>query len=280
MPNKTLILTLIITISAFYSNAQNVVCKKSNIKYAEYLLQMNLDSDFVYLMKDIAMDDNYPLKKDSIDWLKAQYFDKQNNPDSSLVYFSAIKYNSPLYKKSKYWKTFNQFQLGQTNFSDSTLKSDTSSIIGGSFNLAYLLLERNTLLFDVKVNIFKTNEQTHFIELNEEIKLHRNKSGVLAGVLSTAIPGLGKVYAGQKYEGISTFFPVVFLGAQFLEAIKKAHSLSDPRLIISGAFFSVFYIGNIWGSILSVNVVQQEFDKKINNEILFTLRMSMDNMHW
>ena len=43
----------------------------------------------------------------------------------------------------------------------------------------------------------------------------------------------------------------------------------DPKTIIFGSLFGLFYIGNIWGSVLSVHVVNNEINNEINRQILF-----------
>lgn len=274
MSNKRL-LTVIATLLLFFGklSAQST----DDMRFASYLLKMNLDSEFVHLMKETKFtttDSNS--KADSIHWLKAQYFDKNEQIDSAYFHFKTIPDNSPLFEKSKYWATYEFMRLNTAAKIDLN-QSDTISQMGKTFQLGALLFNRNIPQFEQKRTMGNSLELNTFKDTYNELKLHKKKSGFVAGTLSAIIPGLGKVYAGKKYEGISNFLPVTVMAAQFYEAARKSHTKADARFIISATLFSVFYIGNIWGSALSVSVARQEFDNKIDNEILFSLRMSLDN---
>jgi hypothetical protein len=51
--------------------------------------------------------------------------------------------------------------------------------------------------------------------------------------------------------------------------------IKDPKTIIFGSLFGLFYIGNIWGSVISVKLTRDEFNKEINEQIIFNLRVPL-----
>ena len=93
------------------------------------------------------------------------------------------------------------------------------------------------------------------------------KSPVLAGAMSLVVPGSGKWYAGKKWQGIVAFTANAMMGLQAYESYSKG-GVSSPRFIASIALFSVFYTGNIWGSVLDARKHSIEKLKQIDHEIL------------
>ena len=110
------------------------------------------------------------------------------------------------------------------------------------------------------------------------LRSYRSKSPFLAGVYSAVIPGAGKFYAGKKRQGIAAFLPVISLAAVTYEAYRKG-GVRSARFIGFGSLFSLFYIGNIWGSVLSVRVKEKEFYRAYDNKILFDLHIPLRNLY-
>lgn len=99
-----------------------------------------------------------------------------------------------------------------------------------------------------------------------ENKLQK-KSPLLAGIYSTLLPGSGKLYCGKKSQFVSALITNAALGLQTWEAGNK-DGVSSPRFIVSGILFSIFYIGNIWGSILEARHYFPEKYKQFEYEVL------------
>lgn len=101
---------------------------------------------------------------------------------------------------------------------------------------------------------------------------------MLAGIYSALIPGAGKFYAGKKKQGIAAFLPILSLGAITYESYRKA-GIRNARTIAFGSIFSVFYIGNIWGSALAVKIKDKEFNREYDNKILFDMHIPLRNLY-
>lgn len=93
------------------------------------------------------------------------------------------------------------------------------------------------------------------------------KSPVLAGFYSAAIPGAGKLYAGKKRQSLNMFVLNAALGLQAWESYRKAGGHS-ARFIVFGSLFSVMYISNIYGSVKSVIKSRRDEEKQLHYEIL------------
>jgi hypothetical protein len=91
------------------------------------------------------------------------------------------------------------------------------------------------------------------------------------------VPGLGKIYSGKKKQGIAAFLPVMSLALLTYEAYRM-DGVKSARFIGFGALFGVFYIGNIWGSTLSVKIKQNEFNREYDNKILFDMHIPLRNL--
>lgn len=121
-------------------------------------------------------------------------------------------------------------------------------------------------------------EEAKLDKFYSEMLAHKNKSPFLAGLYSAVIPGAGKWYAGKKKQAIAAFLPVASLGAVAYEAYRKG-GVKSARFIVFGSIFSLFYIGNIWGSALSVNVERNEFNREYENKILFNMHIPLRNLY-
>lgn len=100
----------------------------------------------------------------------------------------------------------------------------------------------------------------------------KKKSPFLAGFLSTAIPGLGKVYTGDWKDAIVS---LIFTGGMAFQAVRNFnnHGVNDFRPWAYATIGTGFYIGNIVGSVKSakdrnrkrINELQHEASDYFNS---------------
>ncbi len=100
----------------------------------------------------------------------------------------------------------------------------------------------------------------------------RHRSPVAAACLSAVLPGAGKVYAGRTGEGVAAFLTVLPLGVILAEQWKH-YGPAHWSTIISGAVFSLFYIGNIYGSYVSVGVQEQVIADETKAVVMYNLHI-------
>lgn len=88
------------------------------------------------------------------------------------------------------------------------------------------------------------------------------KSLALAAVLSTVVPGLGKIYVGEVGDGITAFLFNSILGFLAYDNFRAHHKL---RAWIFTGLTALFYSGNIYGSISAAQIynagIRFNFDK-------------------
>jgi TM2 domain-containing membrane protein YozV len=88
----------------------------------------------------------------------------------------------------------------------------------------------------------------------------RRKSPLLAGILSSFVPGLGKIYAGEYGDGIQSLAFIGLFGTlSFLSF--RSDGIDSIRGWIYASAGTVLHVGNIYGSVVSArrfNRLQQE----------------------
>ena len=99
------------------------------------------------------------------------------------------------------------------------------------------------------------------------------KSRFLAGFLSAVIPGLGKVYAKKPLDGIYSFFTIGLAGWQAYDGFHK-DGISSFKGWAFGVIGSVLYLGNIYGSAVSVQIYNIQIKDKLFEEVRFLVRAS------
>jgi tetratricopeptide (TPR) repeat protein len=110
-----------------------------------------------------------------------------------------------------------------------------------------------------------------FAQLAKEACQFPYKNKLFAGMVSTIIPGSGKVYAGRSKDGLYSFILIGICGWQSYDGFSKkgVHSLKGW---IYGSLGAFFYVGNIYGSIVAVKIynekIEEQFIKKV--ELNFT----------
>lgn len=204
--------------------------------------------------------------------------------------FLQVSGSSPFFFSSRYFAAYNltykEWHTQASGILTDLYLPQTDSLLHELrfFQLSGIaLLQRNFGQFEHFSNKFSYShyqlqkEEQNMQQYYQQLKKVKHRSPVLAGALSAIVPGLGKVYAGKTKQGIASFFPVALLGLQAYENIHKRGIKNGFSIFYTG-LFSVFYIGNIWGSVLSVQIKQQEIYHEIDNRILFDLHIPLRNI--
>jgi len=113
-------------------------------------------------------------------------------------------------------------------------------------------------------------------EYHGRLLSERGRSPLLAGLLSAAVPGLGKVYAGKPAEGVAGFLYLAVMGATTWDFYRGAGPRS-ALFILSASVTGIFYLGNIAGSATAVRRQNKEFNHEMDQRILFDLHIPLRN---
>jgi len=96
-----------------------------------------------------------------------------------------------------------------------------------------------------------------------------HKSPILAAVLSSVIPGLGKIYTARYEEGIAAFLLTTVFGYLSYTNFEADHKIRG--WIFAGTSF-LFYAGNIYGSAASANIYNAAVNLRFDTDFNFYLK--------
>lgn len=200
-----------------------------------------------------------------------KFFDKVSSSDENLKSASIFLYAY----SNAYLHRFAEAQRALMTLSTSTNSFEFLK----TFELAGLsLLLKDFEKFDSLSTHFDPHRmevqerQENFLKYRKDISKLKRKSPFVAATLSGIVPGLGRIYAGKKATGIYSFIAGTLLGLQVYEGYRK-DGVKSARFIFYGTLFSTFYIGNIWGSALSVKVARDEKQEAIQHQVLVDMHI-------
>jgi TM2 domain-containing membrane protein YozV len=105
-----------------------------------------------------------------------------------------------------------------------------------------------------------------------QLLAYRPKKMAMAGVLSALVPGLGKIYAGQTGSGISSFLLCGALAAVTVENGIKT-GWGNWSTILFGSLFTLFYAGNIYGTLAATREIRDYYHEDMDQRILLDMHL-------
>ncbi len=260
-----------------------------DIRFARYLMENKSYNDAVYVLSRMSRSQKISdVQADSISFLMGYSHFSRRSVDSAVGWLSKVGAQSALHPKALFYNAFGRIYLGQLDSARRVL--DAYSFSGDSALLqlktyqeaAVSVLDRDFTSYD---RIRKSLVNPYYPVAAEvrnlegyavDLKRIRRRSPAVAGLLSAVIPGAGKIYAGYRMQGLAAFAQVLVFGAAAAESyVKHPAGPGSARFIALGSLFSIFYIGNIWGSVLSVRIKRNEQYREIDQSILVDLRVPL-----
>ena len=276
------------------SQYQSLFCQNKTVNYdaemrfSEHLMHQNLNKEAIFVLENLRkQNENFSLQQlDSIHYFLGFNHYNLKELQGSANYFTKVSETSEMYEAAFFFAAYNhtflekydssKYFLQQFHFADSSLYNELKA-----FELSGIaLLERDFEAFEQLQNTYSF--QYYQLEKQEQsmqkayrsLQAQKHKSPAVAAILSAVVPGLGRVYAGKPKQGIATFLPIAMLALQMQENIRK-RGLKNPFTIFYSGLFTVFYVGNIWGSAFSVKIKKDEFSQAVNHQILFDLHLPL-----
>lgn len=233
------------------------------ISYGSYDLAINFASSKV-TNPTLAL-----LQKDSLHFLIGLALDLQKKDSLAEKSYLQVSDSSSLYLRSHFLaaqKCINRNQFSRAH----DILSGLPMTDNPETNETRLFLETGTALLsgkNIPADIEKTlgsftipalqKELRQISYLSSEKKRLKNRSPWVAGVLSAMVPGLGKVYAGSNAQGLATFLRVALFGGLTAENYLR-HGIKNPQFWFLGGVTTVYYFGNIYGSVYLPKLNYQE----------------------
>lgn len=257
-------------------------------EFARYLTEKNATDEAAVVMDSLSVRPLSVPQRDSVDYLQGWSAYSAKSLDVASVHLLAVSERSPFYLKSQYFGAYclafqyrldtAQVVLGRLAVADSSLSELRSFELAG-----VALLQRRYDQYAQHRQAFRfasyalSEEEKRFDQYDQQLKSQPRRSPVLAGLMSAVVPGAGKAYAGKLRQGVAAFLPVMTLGLLALEGYRKDGPQS-LRFLGFGSLFTLFYVGNIWGSTLAVKLRRDEINRVYDNKILFDMHIPLRNL--
>ena len=101
------------------------------------------------------------------------------------------------------------------------------------------------------------------------------RSEFLAGLFSTVIPGTGKIYSNRSIDGLFSLLTIGLTGWQAYEGFSKDGSKSVKGWVF-GSISGVFYLGNIYGSVVAAQIYNDQQAEKLLDRVRATVNVYFD----
>jgi len=264
----------------------NLLAQYSTKQRFDFIHHLVKSNDFKEALIELSYLDG-KTNSDSLYYLKGWSLYSLKQLTNSANNFKKVSKNSSFYHKSHFFAAYNYTHT--QNYEDakkilSGIETNSKFLQLKNFESSGIaLLERN---FDIYENTHLSTEailpalQTEVENLNKlysSIKKRKPKKMWLAGLMSAIIPGSGKMYAGRTGEGIASLLMVGSTGLVTWENHRKL-GIKNFKTILFGSIFTIFYVGNIYGSVFSVKISNEEFNHEMDQKILFNLHIPLRNI--
>lgn len=259
---------------------------KSELPFIEHLINKGYYNEAIHLIDMDSLNCRQD-KQDSLNFYKGWAHYSLKNLDQSTISLLKVGEQSPFYLKSRLFAGYNQIFLenyaeareiiNQVDVQNEPNLSLVNFELSGIDMLQGNWSKANDRLKQLNPNIATLNQQVLALaQINKEQEAHRVKSPLLAGMMSCIIPGSGKIYAGKSGEGIASMIATTGFGLIAWENYRKL-GFGHVKTIFFGSIFAASYVSNIYGSVISVKIIENEYKDAIHNQILFQLHIPLRN---
>ena len=273
---RTLVSSVFTLVSSFTCFAQG-----NDSGFAFYLFEGRKYDDLLLLLEQSPKGEI----SDSVGYILGMTHYYRKEFDKSAGYLSAVSCSSAFYDKSIFFSSIGYAHLGEYSKAQTILENYSATAPTVEYDellnmeLAGLaLLKRDFEMFDhhsEKLGFERyhyADSETQLMNVRKTLCSYRRKSALVAGLLSAAAPGTGKIYTGHIGEGVAAFLTVGSLAAITAENWMK-NGPADLKTITFGAICSIFYIGNIYGSAVTVQIRKNQIEDKQNHTVLLAIHL-------
>ena len=258
---------------------------QNDVSFIQYLQNQGQYQNAIIALDEIPVMALNSGQRDSVNYLKGWSYYNIKSLDSSSFYLLKVDTSFALYFKSMFFGAYNNIYMLHYAKAEAILNGlDHLYPINKEtkyFEQAGLaLLKKDYNSFDTLSSKFSydfyalTAQEKRFSIYKAGLLGIKNRSPFLAGLMSAVIPGTGKIYAGKTYQGIASMLPIAALALLANESYHKRGPHS-AEFYGFGALLTVFYVGNIWGSVFAVKINREDYEKSIHQKILFDLQIPL-----
>ncbi len=199
-----------------------------------------------------------------------QLFEKllQESTDRTLTNSAYYQIGVSYFLMEQYGKSAHHLDKSLPRITNDRYRAESQQLIGLSNLMQNRWLEAE--------KTFNSLMKSDVLEVSEKAAVYSNyasqgaklpsRSPFLAGLMSTIIPGAGRLYTGRYIDALNTLVVVGFTGWQAYDGFQR-DGLSSAKGWTLGTLSGIFYLGNIYGSVISAGV----YNRHVAEEYLSTL---------
>ena len=262
-----------------YYSSENI------LKFADYLMQQR---DYLRAAGEYQRYLFYqPKEKEEINYRIAICYrfggKTEKAIDSFTEYlqeFPGSKYASNVYYQigvsyflmQRFEETAKYLNTSIPNIPDVRFKTESQQLIG----LSYLMQRQ----WHTAEEIFNQLQQSEILLVREKAKAYSEyaiqgtnlptRSPFLAGFLSTIVPGTGRLYTGRVGDAFTSLILVGLTGWQTYDGFNR-DGITSAKGWTLGTLGTIFYVGNVYGSVISARV----YNREITEEFLSGLSIEL-----
>lgn len=287
MPNKIICVLLFIFSNTIYlspANSEDPIdyySPENILKFANYLYEQ---SDYLRAVNEYQRYLFYqPKESNQIRYRIALCYRLGGKPERSIPIFRSLldksedadvisnsyyQIGTSYFLMHQYEKTESYLTSSINNIKSEWLRAESQQLIGLSLLKQQKWLEAETS--------FKGLLTSEIVDVSRKAKIYSefamrgselpNRNPLLAGLFSTILPGTGRLYTGRLGDAINSAFIIGISGWQAYDGFNR-DGYSSVKGWTLGTICGIFYVGNIYGSVISARV----FNDRVADEYLTTL---------
>ncbi|MDE0184774.1 MAG: tetratricopeptide repeat protein [Candidatus Poribacteria bacterium] len=192
--------------------------------------------------------------------------------DSQLIYSAHYQIGVAYFLTEQFQQSVNYLDAALPHITDLSSRTVSQELIGLSYLMQKRWLEAG--------KIFDGLQESEVAEVRENAALYHNyamrgtqlpsRSPFLAGILSTIVPGAGRLYTGRIGDALTSLFTVGLTGWQAYDGFRR-DGFSSAKGWGFGALSGIFYAGNIYGSVISARM----YNRHAADEFLGSLSIKL-----
>ncbi len=158
------------------------------------------------------------------------------------------------------------------NITDVRFKTESQQLIG----LSYLMQRQ----WHTAEDVFNELQQSEVLSVQVKAKAYNEyaiqgmnlptRSPFIAGFLSTVLPGTGRLYTGRVGDAFTSLILVGLTGWQTYDGFNR-DGIASAKGWTLGTLGTIFYVGNIYGSVISARI----YNREITEEFLSGLSIEL-----
>jgi tetratricopeptide (TPR) repeat protein len=260
--------------------------KDELLRFADYLYE-NKDysrASYEYLRVYHLFETN-DSEKLALNLKIGQCFGFLNQPDNASQYFQYCLTEKPpgaVYSQALMQMGFLLFRGGQYQESRSFLeekKTSPSNIMVNTLILANVLCQGDVGKARELFNQYKNDGISYIHSFDKYLGIlsdFKFKSPLKAAIMSAILPGSGRIYTGRVKEGILSM--VSFFATSYL-AYEGFHEdgIKSFRGWLFSSIGAFLYIGNIYGSVLSARLMNDQLRQGFNRGVELSLQIYIND---